>query len=411
MVRSGTLHRDISPPPLRKASTVTKDVTTPGTKDNDHDQDDERHGKCAINGKSDSAAIEAGEVEIRDHLDYFYQHLSKTSRPALGPRISFNAWRDLYQRNQHPHGRHFVVHQHDHPVSGVHYDLRLQISATSSISFAVPYGLPGNPNSQRPNRMAIETRVHNLWNHLIESASHATGSLMIWDTGEYEVLPRPQKRQKTTDDELSDDEKPAETSGLSQSDLLHEAFRSRHIHLRLHGSKLPRGYTIALRLPQSNHTAAQSKKPARKRRRQDPSKVMSKGSIATDSDSDSGTGPTSHVAIDPEAGDDDLAAAIASEDDEDATIRANNAYTGVTNSVGSVHQRHWFLTLDRTYSGFRKARSGSEAGRWVGDWDAFYVQGRDAERSVVTGRSADEVMADENVEKFVGRKMWRPIIE
>ena len=46
---------------------------------------------------------------------------------------------------------------------GVHYDLRLQFSESSSISFAIPYGLPGNPNSLRPNRMAIETRVHNLW--------------------------------------------------------------------------------------------------------------------------------------------------------------------------------------------------------------------------------------------------------
>jgi len=40
-------------------------------------------------------------------------------------------------------------------------------------------------------------------NHLIESASHATGSLLIWDTGEYEVLPRPQEEQASpeTDDE------------------------------------------------------------------------------------------------------------------------------------------------------------------------------------------------------------------
>lgn len=45
----------------------------------------------------------------------------------------------------------------------MHYDLRLQFSETSTVSFAVPYGLPGNPNSIRPNRMAIETRVHNLW--------------------------------------------------------------------------------------------------------------------------------------------------------------------------------------------------------------------------------------------------------
>ncbi|KAK4626903.1 hypothetical protein CLAFUW4_05048 [Fulvia fulva] len=412
MARSGTLHRDISPPPLRKASTVAKNAGKPEQPKKElEEHNDETHEKCAPGGKSDLAAIEAGEVEIRDHLEYFFHHLSSASRPAVGPRISFDAWRDLYKRSQHPHGRHFVVHQHDHPVSGVHYDLRLQISATSSISFAVPYGLPGNPNSQRPNRMAIETRVHNLWNHLIESASHATGSLLIWDTGQYEVLPRPRKRQKTTDDELSNDEASTKLDNLSQSELLHQAFQSRHIHLRLNGARLPLGYTIALRLPASNHTAAQPKKPARKWRRQHPSKAARKTSVVTDSDYDSGTVPSSPVAIDAEAEEEDLAAAIASEDDEDATIRANNAYTGATNSIGSVHQRHWFLTLDRTYSGFRKAGNGPDAGQWVGDWEAFYVRGRDVERSVVTGRNADEVMADENVEEFVGRKMWRPITE
>jgi hypothetical protein len=42
-------------------------------------------------------------------------------------------------------------------------DLRLQFSSSSSISFAVPKGLPGDPNSRQRGRMAIETRVHNLW--------------------------------------------------------------------------------------------------------------------------------------------------------------------------------------------------------------------------------------------------------
>ena len=105
-------------------------------------------------------------------------------------------------------------------------------------------------------------------------------------------------------------------------------------------------------------------------------------------------------------------AALASEaDDEDAAIRSNNAYTGATNTIGSVHQRHWFLSLDRANSGFRKARSGPDAGRWIGEGEPFVVLGREAERSVVTGRSADEVMADEGVEQFYGRKMWRPITE
>jgi hypothetical protein len=62
------------------------------------------------------------------------------------------------------------------------------------------------------------------------------------------------------------------------------------------------------------------------------------------------------------------------------------------------------VTLDRQYSGFHKARGGPDAGRWVGESDAFYVLGRNHERSVVTGRLADDVMKDERVERFVGRQ-------
>jgi hypothetical protein len=76
------------------------------------------------------------------------------------------------------------------------------------VSFAVPKRLPGDPNSRSTGRMAIGTRVHIYWNHLIESASSKTGSLLIWDTGTYKVLPRKKKRSgkgipspQTTDDE------------------------------------------------------------------------------------------------------------------------------------------------------------------------------------------------------------------
>ena len=119
--------------------------------------------------------------------------------------------------------------------------------------------------------------------------------------------------------------------------------------------------------------------------------------------------------------------ADASEDDDGSLdqveqIRANNAYTGATNSIGSVHQRHWYLILDRSASGFVKARSGPNRGRWVpreekdaegepSGFDTFFVQGPEVERSVVTGRLSSEVMADEGVEKFRPRKMWRPIME
>ena len=131
---------------------------------------------------------------------------------------------------------------------------------------------------------------------------------------------------------------------------------------------------------------------------------------ATDSDADIET-PASVGRTTPENGDDDNDAANVSDDNEDSKIRASNAYTGAKNTIGSIHQRHWFLTLDRRSSGFHKARSGPDRGKWIGSWEPFYVLGRDHERSVVTGRNADEVMEDEGVDKFVGRKMWRPILE
>ena len=111
------------------------------------------------------AAIEAGEAEIDDHLAYFTKHLSQVTRPCVAgvPRLSIAEFGELYERNSNARGHHFVIHQHDHPVAGVHYDLRLQFSESSSISFAIPFGVPGDANSVRMGRMAMETRVHNVW--------------------------------------------------------------------------------------------------------------------------------------------------------------------------------------------------------------------------------------------------------
>lgn len=113
------------------------------------------------------ASIEAGKVQITDHLKTFSSRLRECSRPqstqGVSPRLPIADWVELYQRNHHPQGRHFVVHQHDHPIAGPHYDLRLQFSGTSSVSWSIMYGLPGDPNSQRLNRNATETRVHCLW--------------------------------------------------------------------------------------------------------------------------------------------------------------------------------------------------------------------------------------------------------
>jgi hypothetical protein len=257
--------------------------------------------------------------------------------------------------------------------------------------------------------MAIETRVHNLWNNLIESASHATGSLLIWDTGEYEVLPWKEEKKRSTDDELSDEETVRDGDKRSDSERLFAAFQARHIRLRLHGQKLPAGYTVSLRLPSANDRSRQPKQPKRKRRRLEPPTAKLTPRETTDSErSETDTVLGTQTATQVE-GEDPIA--MASEDEEDASIRANNAYTGAENTIGSVHQRNWFLTIDRKNSGFRKALNGPDQGRWVGEWEAFVVKGRDHEKSVVTGRQADGVMEDAGVEKFVGRKLWRPIVE
>lgn len=245
-------------------------------------------------------------------------------------------------------------------------------------------------------------------NNLIESASHATGSLLIWDTGEYEILPYHEVvTDQTTDNELSDTNEDVQDVESSESERLFSSFQASHIRLRLHGVRLPENYTISLRMTKDNrHLHAANKKEAVRRpnkrlRRTMPSTVAQTAFESTESDSD--TIDNGGIQTPPDYGD-SSAADILSDDDE--TIRANNAYTGATNTIGSIHQRHWFLSLDKKNSGFTKTD-----GDWLGDAAPFYVMGRDYERSVVTGRTADEVMEDEGVAKFIGRKMWRPIIE
>lgn len=107
--------------------------------------------------------------------------------------------------------------------------------------------------------------------------------------------------------------------------------------------------------------------------------------------------------------------------DADYEIRANNAYPGSTNSIGSVHQRRWFITLDRPSSGFvEEAGSGPGKNRWIrrpdldtGEelgFEPFYVRGPGVERSVVTGRLERDILQDEKVEGFVPRRGWRAVL-
>ncbi len=65
-------------------------------------------------------------------------------------------------------------------------------------------------------------------NHLIETASASTGSLLIWDTGVYEMLPYHDATERVTDDELSSesDRDSGRSSDLSDSEKLRAAFQN-----------------------------------------------------------------------------------------------------------------------------------------------------------------------------------------
>ncbi|KAL8773660.1 MAG: hypothetical protein Q9209_001426 [Squamulea sp. 1 TL-2023] len=306
------------------------------------------------------AAIEAGEIQIQDHFSHFSSHLAAAVRPSIsGPRLPIPAFVDLYKRNCHPHGRHFVVHQHDHPIAGVHYDLRLQISETSSVSFAVVYGLPGDPGSRRLVRMAVETRVHCFW------------------------------------------------------------ISKRKIRIRLHGTRLPPSYTLSIRLLTANNHHEQPKKPVRKRRRKQIESPTPQKRETPEASEVEEVIPVD-VDVSPTASNANITAYNSEiEEQEDEEIRLTNAYPGATNSINSIHQRKWLLSMDRHASGFRPhvgedgTRTwvrGEQNGRLLG-FEPFFVEGRDHERSVVTGRTADEVMMDEGAEGFTGRKGWKAILK
>lgn len=409
----------------------------------------------------DTATVEAGRVEVENPVEFFSSKLLACTRSddLSWPRLTHHEWVNLYQRNLHPRGHHFVVHQHDHPVAGTHYDLRLQCNHTSSISFAIMYGLPGDPNSRRISRNATETRVHNLWNHLIETASHSTGSMLIWDTGEYTVLPYRQSiSPMDSDSESRESSDATNPSALSEPEKLHAAFQQRKIRLRLHGTRLPHNYTVFLRLTHDNDRHEQPKPPSRKRKRRQRSRAQTPSKSPSDSDiNPSGVlaqpgatspisprrheksgvtslyrtasppgrakleAPRKHFPRPPQPLD---------SGDEDDTIRSTNTYPGgAVNTINSIHQRKWYLSLDRRGCGFvRRHSKESDEKFWIrtrkcikdstsdgqameAGFQKFYVLGRDVERSVVTGRTAKSILEDEGVEGFVPRGLWRPVTE
>lgn len=197
----------------------------------------------------------------------------------------------------------------------------------------------------------------------------------------------------------------------------------RKIRLRLHGTRLPPNYTITLRLHDINNRHEQPKKPTRKRRRKNPGNFRGRKETPLSSDLEEEPRSLVNDMTIPSAATPPVSEAFERElqELEEEEVRLTNAYPGASNTINSIHQRQWYITLDRSSSGFvpkRDQECGSKI--WVrkegeseelSGFEPFFVRGRDVERSVVTGRTADEIMADEGVRGFVGRKGWRAVME
>jgi len=258
--------------------------------------------------------------------------------------------------------------------------------------------------------------------------------MLIWDTGEYSVLPycRGPSQSDSESSELEVSSGAEGSAAPTESERLHQAFAQRKIRLRLHGTRLPRNYTLSIRGSKGDFASEQPEKPARKRRRKDL-KALSRKPQQTSSSEDLEANPKPHrnqvqsllrTASPPrkkQANDGDNTNA-ASDDEETETIRLTNAYTGATNNIASIYQRKWYLSVDRQSSGFVGIRhNGTKGGKtWIRKraadgtlegFEKFWVMGRDVERSVVTGRLAKDILKDEGVDKYIPRGLWRPVTE
>ena len=317
--------------------------------------------------------------------------------------------------------------------------------------------------------------------------------MLIWDTGEYSILPyRESKQAKKSSSEESDDSEPINFQhGLSESQKLHDAFQQCRIRIRLHGTRLPQNYTVSLRLSKDDYRSEQPGPPKRRRRRLSPGPARreTQQTSSSESESHASTSSSAPFAVlkkaqlasfrrtaSPPLKDHHTTAGHTSpsdysntnkkrptelaflhtnhpskpnsankvskitsayfenenenkdededeDEDELETTRLTNTYPGgAINTISSIHQRRWFLTLDRHNSGFVPQLNKATGHKtWVRRWRAddgtrdgferFHVLGREVERSVVTGRLAKDILKDEGVEGFVPRGGWRGVVE
>lgn len=123
-MQPSSLARSISPPPTRKQSKSLLKAPESAVEHDTGDINAETNPPVELlDGAPTLAAVEAGQAQIQDHLDYFAKHLGNTARQQPGPRLDIEDFQNLYKRNQHSQGCHFVIHQHDHPISGIVSDV------------------------------------------------------------------------------------------------------------------------------------------------------------------------------------------------------------------------------------------------------------------------------------------------
>ena len=264
--------------------------------------------------------------------------------------------------------------------------------------------------------------------------------MLIWDTGTYTILPRRSKHDPRPDPSSpiqspSSSQSPTSPSSPSQQSLLHTAFQQRKIRLRLHGSRLPDPYVVYLRLTRDEDAAGRQRSARGPRTRR---RTRTRGSRRSPEETSDDDEEEEEPNLAPESRDADSTAenppsAMEREirELEDEQVRETNAYPGASNTIGSVHQRRWYLSLDRTASGFAPRGKNriwepdptndggerpSEVGRPEGQQGCrleypFYVRGADHERSIVTGRRGEDILRDEGVTGFVQRKGWKPVLK
>ncbi len=112
----------------------------------------------------------------------------------------------------------FVVQRHE--ASSTHFDFRLEIDGVL-VSWAVPKGPSVDPDDRR---LAIRTEDHPLgyadFEGRIPQGEYGAGTVIVWDTGHFDVL----------------------TTGSAR-----QALADGHLTVSLHGTKLAGGFSLIRR--------------------------------------------------------------------------------------------------------------------------------------------------------------------